>query len=269
MESQIESVTARIRAALQANRGEEVVREITSAVSHGVIPARGEALAWLRKNLGSPAADAVVHAFASHPCFYCEHGLQPCESCDGAGHFGPATVCDFCLGLGRCSCGFCNGTGLLTYQMVPPSLRPPVIHRRVNHALREIKRMMSAEISAAPETTVGTARKELFRALIALDRLMGVLENAIETVKPMGKGGPAIRKFAAGVIRLCRRTARPVDQRMRQILQRLNAVEQAAARKADSADKRKLAMRRAELFASLAQRPGFASSMLQHPFLKL
>lgn len=268
MNGQSDVVVSKTCAALTAGQGDLAIRELLTGASHGVVPTRGDLMAWMKENLGASAAAAVIRAFAAHACYYCKNGLQSCELCEGLGHF-DSTLCDHCLGLGICSCDFCNGTGLVTYNIVPVSIRAKVIEARMKAALNQAEQLMKKSPAVDPKMPIKQIRRLLAGRLFSFDRVMGILENALLAAREISKNRKEARLFAAKVIRQCRRLALGIDSRMRATLKRMAALEQAEAAAARKAAAGHLPQQRAQLYKNLQKNRGFRGTTLRHPFLKV
>ncbi len=259
----------RISAVLQKGRGTGAVRILLQALERNELPSNGKLWDWLRARLGASASKKLIAALASMPCFYCKSGVQRCEHCDGDGCHSDASPCGYCLGFGIASCDFCNGSGRATYTVVPSALRMHVLEHRMQQALKEANQLLKAAIPAAAGRTIKIARRDLARRLFQIDRVMGVLENAVTSAREASRSRKELRKFAARVIRVARRAAMKLDLRMRRVLKQIEQVERAAITSTNLATDRSLFLARIDLLRSIRHRRGFHGCTFQHPFLKL
>ncbi|QDV91247.1 hypothetical protein RAS2_23420 [Phycisphaerae bacterium RAS2] len=268
-EAQQAAAAKRISAALQKGRGTGAVRILLQALERNELPSNGELWDRLRARLGASASKKLIAALASMPCFYCKSGVQRCEHCDGDGCHSDASPCGYCLGFGIASCDFCNGSGRATYTVVPSSLRMHVLEHRMQQALKEANQLLKAAIPTAAGRTIKIVRRDLAGRLFQIDRVMGVLENAVTSAREASRSRKELRKFAARVIRVARRVALKLDARMRQVLKQLVQVERSAVATTKSTAVKPPVLARIDLLHSIRKRRGFHGCTFQHPFLKL
>lgn len=257
----------RIRAALSRRNGGEAVRFFKDASSHGLIPSDANVLAWLRETLGNEPAEKLISAFARLPCFYCNKGVISCEDCKGRGFEVDRTLCTKCLALGIDRCDFCGGSGWFTINHVPHAFQLPVIMRRVVFAGKEAKFILASDVPVVSSAEPAETRKLAAKALLQVNRLLGVLENMAVAAKQEelrhAESAEVTRKATAA----CEALAPKLRGRARQLLVLLAETAKAEADSTTRSATRRIAERRAEFYGGLASSKDFEGTPLRHPLL--
>ena len=130
---------------------------------------------WLFKTIGKENTKKLVTAFAHAPCLNCKKGLQPCEGCDGSGHFKHEMICEPCFGLGQTICNFCGGTGWATIDFVPAGLRFVVFVDRLKIAATKAKAILGEPKKEGASISLA----EYVKLLVDLNRQISILEGVI------------------------------------------------------------------------------------------
>jgi hypothetical protein len=257
----------RLKASLNSDRTSEAVRLFTDGVAHELVPDRPDLGRWLMRVVGRTETLRLVKAFALKECFYCKGGLERCDACDGRGYYRDGPICDRCIGLGVAACDFCTGSGWVTYNCVPAGLRLYVILARVKAATGKADTLMGKNDPAVSGRSSREKGKALAKELLLLNRLLGVFENAIVVGEKLSAqdatAGPGVRKL----VKTCRRGARRLEPRVRQVVQALAEVARLDATRAIKPVARAVAARRAEFYQGLATSNDFFGSGLHHPHL--
>lgn len=234
-------------------------------MGHGLAARQPELFQLVVSQLGKARAELLIAAFARHTCMGCKRGLLLCEECNGKGVFGKGSICDRCIGLGAANCGFCAGSGWITYNYVPPGIRVPVVTERVKLAARQATEAMAEALPQSDDPPL--TRKELARRLLEFNRLMGAFDNALEVTRHP----PVSSKSAASALKVIRevalKAAGRIERRIRQLLALL--VQDALSRRerADTEAARTIEKRRARFYHSLAKSPDFKRTCLRHVYL--
>ena len=95
--TQTKHVMQSIQQELTEGKKAEAVRLFMEAQSKHLLPGDGDTLQWLVEKIGKDSTNKLLYALVHYPCFYCKKGLQPCEACNGVGHFDHEMICDQCL----------------------------------------------------------------------------------------------------------------------------------------------------------------------------
>lgn len=252
--------------ALDAGRAAEAVHQFMQALAHDTTLKHVDLPPVLAKSLGRKRADALVTAFAEHPCMVCKRGLLLCEECDGKGHIGDR-MCEECLGLGAANCSFCAGSGWITYNYVPSGLRAAVVVARSRLALADARGLMADALPEAGQGRASLNRKQLAQSLLRLNRLMGAFNNALGVARHPPETGSAATRMLEKVEAACSKAAEKLERRIRRLLVLLSGAFQAEAARADGPGKQRLAERRAAFYGALAKSADFAGTSLYHPYL--
>jgi hypothetical protein len=267
LEAKRKRIADEVAALLRANRGSEAVMLFTQGDSQGICP-EGEALKqWLYAALGEELAVQLIRTYAQWPCSFCTGGLQSCAECDQHGHFDYAEVCEGCLGLGVCSCYFCNGSGLGSLEDVPAGLRAPVILERARAAISRMRELLSRLPPAEPaETDPRDALKQWAGIILRLNGLLGNLENEISDAEALRWWTPRSRQWVKDTARDWVAVAAESEQR---ICEAFAAMSATARRMADEAvegsNAQKLALARAEYFARFDTPEALERTVADHP----
>jgi hypothetical protein len=253
---------ASIEARLEAGEGLLAARMLLAAVSHGAFP-DGLALSeWLDNRLGEARRAKLISAFAHYPCFACRTGQEACDTCTGSGFSADAQVCMTCAGFGERRCDFCAGSGLAAYALMPVELWPGVLAARTIRALRYLEKLIAQPTAVTVPLTEAAAARRVHD----VNKLLGVIENALETVRQLAESGIVTPRGAAEFHESCKRPATGGMAAMRDALHHLAAHHERYARTLPPADAAN-AEAKAEFYEDLAASPAFAGTGLSHPFL--
>ncbi len=255
-------------AALNKNRPAEAARLFVGCVLHKTVPQGPGLMRWLVRAIGRADTRRLTQALAQQHCFYCTKGIESCEQCNGRGYFDDSTICRTCSGLGVARCDFCAGSGYVTYKYIPEGLRMAAISERSRGAVAEIHSLLKEPIPLVTDRRLAASRRALMLLLAKLNRLMGVLENAIDESESMVPIHPAYADPADRVIRACMRAAAKLDPRIRQVLMNLADVAQCEAAATSKPSVRKILEQRARFYRSLGSSGDFTGTSLRRPFLK-
>lgn len=234
-------------------------------MGHGLSARQPELYELVVSHLGKARAASLVAAFARHPCMGCKRGLLLCEECKGKGVFGRGSICDRCLGLGTSNCGFCAGSGWITYNYVPPGIRVPVVTERVKLAAKQATEALAEALPQSDDPPL--TRRELARRLLELNRLMGAFDNALEVARHPPVSSRAVASALKVIRVVALKAAGQIERRIRQLLALL--VQDALARRerADTEVAQTIEKRRARFYHNLAKSPDFKWTCLRHVYL--
>jgi len=267
LEPRVAQTVARMKDALSEGNGSEAVRFFRDAVSNKLIVEDEELLNWLRRSMGKVATEKFLTVFSRLPCFYCNRGVLRCEECDGRGHDEDGTLCSECLSLGIDRCGFCGGSGWFTINHVPRALQLQVILRRVLAAGKDADAVLADAVPVVSATQYDDAKKEAARALLQVNRLLGVLENMAEAARREETERAESAATAQKVVAACLALAQKLEERACELLTVLADASSREAASIEGEDKSRLAQRRAKFFSHLASSKSFAGTLLRHPLL--
>jgi hypothetical protein len=244
-DAQVQRLLVPVVKALRAGNGAEAARRFVAALAHDIAVPHSELLHWLETAIGKEPCRQLVRAFAAHPCMGCKRGLEPCRECMGKGVFGDNRICDMCIGFGATNCGFCAGSGWMTYNFAPAGIRIAVLIAR---------------------TQVG--RKQLAGLVVQINRYLGALNNSVGMVAhpPIDelRGDPRLAK----VRKACARAAERLEARLRKVLAALAKLSEREAAGASTVARADLAGRRAQFYDRLASSADFAGTSLYHVYLR-
>lgn len=244
----------RIAADLSTDRKRRAARWFLAAVAHEGFPSDIGTPEYVQRELGRELSQRLIGALAGYPCFGCQVGYEVCGRCRGSGFSEGAQACDACAGMGQVRCDFCNGSGLATYNVIPMGLRREVMSRRVSRAIGLIERLASETPASA---------EGLRRLVLRLNKLLGVLENAVIQARAMiGSGEADAGAFDAIARRIGKAGARAEDQ-IRAALRGLSRIYLARESGPHSADDAAAAA----FFRGLADTDDFRGTGLEHFFL--
>jgi hypothetical protein len=254
---------------LERDRGTRAAKLCRNGQDHGLFPTGNGLRRWLLKSIGKEATGKLVDAFARFPCFYCENGLETCETCNGRGTIADSLICEVCAGLSVTRCGFCDGSGFVTNNVVPPGLRVVVLAERVNRASSRIKTLLDKPVPQdAPTDPVGVA-KRCAKQLLDLSRQMGVFENTVVAAKDLAQAHPRSKEKLAKIVGLCCHAAVDARQRIRELAEQMSRCSKLQAEAPDVDESvRRRAERGAEFYESLAASETLAGTALEHPYLQ-
>lgn len=262
----VQQLFTQVVAVLEKGDREEAVRQFLQGASHGLLRDDAPLTQWLTQVAGKERAARVIEALAVHPCFYCQHGYALCEVCGGSRRSTFGGVCDQCLGLGQSFCDFCNGSGWAAIDFVPVGLRRAVVLARVRLAIAKTRTLLDQPLPAADSQDLQQAGHASAALLAALNRSMGVLENALVALKESIPARLVTPETTAKVAEACARAAPLLDARMRQVLQVMARVANRQALNASTDAAREDARRAGAFYEHLAQH-SFAQTKLEHPFI--
>jgi hypothetical protein len=230
-------VLANVAKELAADQKRQAARHYLAGVGHESMPPEIGKVAWVRSVIGQEATKSLVSALAGAPCFGCKLGYQECQSCGGSGFTAEARVCRTCLGFGQSRCEFCSGSGLTTYNALPEDFRPQVMTRRVARAVALIDRLRGEAAAAttgelpmpvaapvlppAPAATSDEAGQR--QRVLQLNKLLGVLENAVIAARTLIRAGRAEQATFAPMAKRIALSAAVAEQQLRESLRRLAA----------------------------------------------
>lgn len=254
--------------ALDAGRTAEAVHQFMQVLAHDAALKCVDLPPLLANLIGRERADALVQAFAEHPCMVCKRGLLLCEDCKGEGYFSDGRSCDQCLGLGATNCDFCAGSGWITYSFVPTGLLAAVVLTRSKLALAEAQELLDAPLPNPRKTSASVSRKLLAKRLLRLNRLMGAFNNAVAVAQNPPGAGPAVESVLEKVNAACSRAASKLQPRIRELVVLLSETAKVESVRATEPDQRRIAERRVEFYASLAKSTDFTGTSLYHPHLQ-
>jgi hypothetical protein len=253
-------------AVLDKGSRDEAARLLIQGAGHGALPEHAPLAAWLLEAVGKEAATRVIEALAVQPCFYCKHGHELCEACGGSGRTTTQAVCDHCLGLGQEFCDFCNGSGWAAIDFVPAGLRRAVVLARVRLATVRIKALLDQPIPAADADDLQQTGHACAAMLVALNRNIGVLENAIIALKDSIPAELVTPETTAKVTEVCTRATPLLDERLREVLGVMAQVVRRQGLNAPTEEGRQQASRAAGFYQRLAS-DAFGLTKLEHPFI--
>lgn len=258
-----------VAALLKAGREQEAARVLIRDLRRTTASREADPGKWLVRAIGAKPAIKLLHALAHYPCFYCKTGLDECTLC-GMQHPNTARrgCCEHCLDLLFVRCDFCDGSGWITYNVIPRDLWPAVIFARTQAALKELAALLKTPLPEAAFTRPTSVRKHLERQLLMLNRLAGILENAVDAVKKYRpSNGITFKPLAVGVVVKSRAAWDRIHRRMRKLLLLLAEALRGEAADAETSQARAIMMDRAEFYVMLSKSRAFAGTSLCHPFL--
>lgn len=142
-----------------------------------------------------------------------------------------------------------------------------VVLERTNTALKEIDAILKQDVPSPTPPNSKKIGQMLEHQILSLNRLAGVLENALIASKSRLAADPAAEKLANKVIKACIHSWRRLEQRLRERLLQLAEVLRFQAAHASTGAARELMKERAEFYVSLSRSVGFPGTSLEHPFL--
>ncbi|MBE7506825.1 MAG: hypothetical protein HS101_11135 [Planctomycetia bacterium] len=259
---------AKVRLALGKKRDSDAAALLVEGLSQSVVKKNTDLTPWLRSQFGAAGAKQLLKALAHFPCFYCKRGLLKCPSCGGRGRASGDWPCEPCVALGMARCDFCDGSGWATYNFVPVGLRLSVIIARVQAGSAELKVLLKKPPATASRGRPGEVAKAVSSQLLALNRLAGIFENALDATRAFRKGSTANKQIIQRIRKTCIAGWKKIAPRLRDCLaglQRAAADEVAASNGAQ----KKYAQRKMDFYERLATAKHFMKSNtgIDHPFL--
>ena len=265
---QVAKVVRSVSQLVRAGRGARAVHLLVQAWSHDGAIRQVDLARLLTRQLGGEKTEALIRAFAAHPCMICTRGLLACEACRGEGEARDGRVCDACAGFGATNCDFCAGSGWITYNCIPASLRAAVVVARCKLALAEAHALLAAPLPDPPKASRPTARKDLAQRLLRLNRLQGAFNNALEVARhSVAAATPTTSAVLKNVEAVCTKAATRLERTIRRLLLLLREVEEVEAARATQARIRESARWRANYYAALAKSSNFTGTCLYHLYL--
>jgi len=249
---------------------ESAARLFLQGQVQGLFPTNGDMPKWLARYLGNEIAKRLILAFIHLPCFNCNHGIVPCESCEGKGHTGSEIICDLCLGLGVATCDFCAGTGWATIDYVPDGLQSLVLIGRMKVAQKRINSICSKIIDVPTHEEAAIKYKECAELLIRLNRQISVFESVLQDIEQLNGTHQRNDSKRLQIIHSCVSAALKGQKKAEEIIQTIASVSNVRAKNhLDYTGTSRTAATRAELYKSLVTSPdGFTGTFLEHPFIK-
>ncbi|MBN1765474.1 MAG: hypothetical protein JW860_09480 [Sedimentisphaerales bacterium] len=247
----------------------KAVRLFIEGQEKGILPRGAHIPGWLTESLGQKAAVKIVDAFARMPCFYCQNGLLPCETCEGQGYLYDMKTCDRCIGLGVAQCNFCNATGWVSLDYVPSGLQRTVINKRAKLAMRRIKTLLTQSLLPSHPKN-DKSFKDYAQLFLDLNRQLGILENTLDLLKEL----PIITHKSIAVLNktraACIKSAWEAWKAMPEILQGMaSALRLKSDNMKNDTEARRLVIRQAEYYQSLGNSSdNFLGTEWEHPFLR-
>ncbi len=261
-------VMRRIIKHLDSKREKDAVRLFVSGADRGLLPAKSDHPQELSRLIGKRRAVQLIRAFAFHPCYACTNGLEPCDQCQSErGTTRRIRTCERCLDLGVARCDFCDGAGWVAYSFVPEPLRLPVIVERIRTASRDLKEVMSQrlpKVDAKPAKQLGRA---LEKHLLHLNRLAGIMENALLAAKKHAEAHRQSAKFALRIMHTCLANWDILKLRISQLIKLQSRVLRLQLEDLRPGMARTVLEDRARFYDMLSRSKAFEGTGLVHPFL--
>jgi hypothetical protein len=255
---------------LQASRFEKAADQFLKAQENGILPANRTIVKKLLEILGDKTANQLITAFAFHPCQFCSKGRTKCDICKGSGHIEQNAVCERCSGLGVARCGFCNGSGLLALADIPEGIRAPAFIMRAEKTLKDAEQLLKIPIPDSSADNPGSALKKCAALWVAMDKLLGVLENIIVTFKSSMISSSEYDNQLQKVTDLGIQIAEKLTQRIREVVSVMQKLSLAEAGTAPSGSPHaKMAKNRADFYQSLANKADLIYDLsYAHPLIE-
>jgi hypothetical protein len=229
------------------------------------LPKDADLSEWLIKTFGKDNTKKLITAFAHAPCLNCKKGLQPCENCDGSGHFKHEMICEPCFGLGQTICNFCGGTGWATIDFVPPGLRFVVFVDRLKIAATKAK----AFLDKPQREATSEALAEHVKTLVDLNRQISILEGVISVPMQIVQSAHVPMPHNSEIMHTSVSIAIKSQKKLWEIVRAMAVAAQTDAENHDKESKtHQLSVKRADFYSScLASSPPFTGTFLEHPLL--
>jgi hypothetical protein len=266
LEAQRRRIADEVSTLLRANRGTQAVTIFNEGAKQGVCP-EGEALRqWLDDAIGKDLAVELIRTYARWPCSFCTGGLQPCAECEQHGHFEYAEVCESCLGLGVCSCYFCNGSGLGSLEDVPKALRAPVVLERARSVVDRMRDLLARLPAEPAQTNPRDALKQGAAIILRLNGLLGNLENEVSDADELRWWTPHSRQWVKETAQEWVAVAAESEQRICEAFAAMSATaRRMAAEAVEASDAQRLALARAEYFVRFDTPASLERTIADHP----
>lgn len=258
---ELKRVLSPVVVALNEDRNTEAVRRFVEICAHSPALPDDDLVRILTARIGKTATIRLIRAFAKHPCVGCNNGLETCEECEGKGIDASNRVCESCIGLGVTDCGFCGGSGFVTYNFVPAGLRLVVVLERSQLVISRIKALLASPPPDVEQLSVAKATKAVSQQLLVAHRLLDMLNNAVGATLVTG---PGLRdeRVRAKCRSACFASAARLGARVRQLLRSLHSMNVQAAAAADHPAKRRAFARRANFYKRVGNSPDFRGTGL-------
>jgi len=255
---------------LSRGHPEPAARFFLQGQVQGLFPTNGDIPKWLAQNLGNEVAKRLISAFIHLPCFNCNRGIVPCESCEGKGHTDTEIICDFCLGLGVATCDFCAGTGWATIDYVPAGLQSLVLAGRVKVAQKRINGICSKILFMPTPEQAFIRYKEYAELLVRLNRQISVLESVSQDIEQLNGTHQRNDSKKLKIIHSCVSSATRGRQKTKEIIKAMSLLSKIQYENcSDKLDICKAAAAREELYKSVAgSSDGLSGTFLEHPFIE-
>jgi len=265
------SAIQRIINELSHGHAEPAARLFLQGQVQGLFPTNGDTLKWLARNLGNEVAKRLISAFIHLPCFNCNSGIVPCESCEGKGHTDTETICEFCLGLGVATCDFCAGTGWAAIDYVPAGLQSMVLAGRMKVAQKRLDSICSKTLDIPTPEEATTRYKECVGLLVRLNRQISVFESALQDIEQFNNNSLRNDSKKLKIIDSCVSSVTRGRQKTKEIIKAMSLLSNIQLENcSDKSDTCSVAATRAKLYKSLADSSdGFADTFLEHPFIRI
>lgn len=258
-----------VLAALKRGRHAEATRHFKEAQACRVVPEDSQLDDWLGRHLGKRATAQLAKAFALTPCFYCKKGRESCQECNGRGHHAGTMICDACLGIGVTRCDFCDGSAWVTINWVPSVFLTPVLTIRAKSAAERLKVLFDQPMPEPSRRNRKVALKKCSGAILAVNSLIGVLENTVTAARQAGEQNPELSDRLSKLVGSCVRASVKADRFVREMLQRMAAAARFSVEAAGpESEDGKLATNRAERYELLSVSKDYEGTFLEHPFLR-
>jgi len=268
IDAKLKSILQAVMRAVDSEREKDAVHLFMQAVAHDPTLNQVDLPPVLTKVLGKSRTEFLIQAFAELPCMGCSRGIWLCDDCHGSGISGETSVCEKCTGLGAGNCGFCAGSGWITYNYMPPGLRPAVVLSRTRLVIAEARTLLELPLPEADLAGRATVRKKLVKQILAHNRLLGALGNAMEVVKRQSESTGAAKAMLEQVRAVGAKAVPRLEKRVRSLLGQLAVLAKLEADQATDVDEKKLAVRRAKYYATIMKSSDFKGTSLFHLHLK-
>lgn len=242
---------------LRSSRYTAAARIVFEAVRTGLAPNDLTLIHWIVARIGTQATQQVIgkgFAQLNSPC--CNSGFEACDNCDGNGSYG-TRACAQCATMGKLRCPFCNGSSLLPLADLPLALRPRTMVARIKLVESHETRMLGEPIPVVAAHP--SVRHELRMSFLSLDKLLGVLENALSEMRQIA-AAQALEELAERVLKV----ARKLRNRQLLVLRRLAECELEVA---GTEEQRALAESNAAVLSEICRLGNLSRTRLAHPFL--